>query len=195
MKLKVQSGSRGGLQILNRRTLLKGGAAVGAVSVFAPAYIKNARSSSGEINVMFWSDELPEDFLKAFTEKTGIKVNFTGIGSNEEILNKMKATKGEGFDLDHADAQSGPAVGGSRRTPALGHEEGADRQASTRQWSRPASIWNFGRQGHPLAAAYLGHRGHLLAHRQMAAQLASSPAMATSGATPMPARPWGAPIP
>jgi spermidine/putrescine transport system substrate-binding protein len=84
---------------ISRRRLVKGSAAAGAAALFAPAYIKNALSSSGEINVMFWSDELPEDFLKKFTEKTGIKVNFTGFGSNEELQNKMKATKGEGFDL------------------------------------------------------------------------------------------------
>ena len=84
---------------ISRRRLVKGSAAAGAAAIFAPAYIKNALSSSGEINVMFWSDELPEDFLKKFTEKTGIKVNFTGFGSNEELQNKMKATKGEGFDL------------------------------------------------------------------------------------------------
>jgi spermidine/putrescine transport system substrate-binding protein len=83
----------------NRRTIMKSAAAAGAVTLVAPAYISNARATSGELNVMFWSDELPEDFLKAFTEKTGIKVNFTGFGSNEELVNKMKATKGEGFDI------------------------------------------------------------------------------------------------
>jgi spermidine/putrescine transport system substrate-binding protein len=83
----------------SRRGVVKGSAAVGALALFAPAYVKNALSSSGELNVMFWSDELPEDLLKGFTDKTGIKVNFTGFGSNEELLNKMKATKGEGFDL------------------------------------------------------------------------------------------------
>jgi spermidine/putrescine transport system substrate-binding protein len=84
---------------ISRRGVVKGSAAAGAVALFAPAYVKNALSSSGELNVMFWSDELPEDFLKTFTDKTGIKVNFTGFGSNEELLNKMKATKGEGFDI------------------------------------------------------------------------------------------------
>lgn len=82
-----------------RRSLLKAGAAVGAIALAGPAYIRNARASSGELNVMFWSDELPESFLKDFTDKTGIKVNFTGFGSNEELLNKLKATGGEGFDL------------------------------------------------------------------------------------------------
>ena len=84
---------------ISRRGVVKGSAAAGAVALFAPAYVRNALSSSGEINVMFWSDELPEDLLKNFTEKTGIKVNFTGFGSNEELLNKMKSTKGEGFDV------------------------------------------------------------------------------------------------
>ena len=74
---------------ISRRGVVKGSAAAGAVALFAPAYVKNALSSSGELNVMFWSDELPEDLLKSFSDKTGIKVNFTGFGSNEELLNKI----------------------------------------------------------------------------------------------------------
>ncbi|MYI89678.1 MAG: extracellular solute-binding protein, partial [Gammaproteobacteria bacterium] len=56
-------------------------------------------ASSGELNVLMWSDYLPEDFLAQFNEESGITVNYTGIGSNEEIINKMKATKGKGFDI------------------------------------------------------------------------------------------------
>lgn len=83
----------------NRRTFVKGAAATGALAAAAPAYIQNALSSSGEVNILMWSDYLPEDFISAFTSKTGIKVNYTGIGSNEEIINKMKANKGQGFDI------------------------------------------------------------------------------------------------
>ncbi len=83
----------------NRRTILKSAAAAGTVTLLSPAYIQNAFATSGELNLMFWSDELPESVLKAFTEKTGIKVNFTGFGSNEELINKMKATNGQGFDM------------------------------------------------------------------------------------------------
>ena len=82
-----------------RRAVLKAGAAAGAVTLAGPALVRNALSSSGELNIMFWSDELPDVLLKGFTDKTGIKVNFTGFGSNEELLNKMKATQGEGFDI------------------------------------------------------------------------------------------------
>jgi spermidine/putrescine transport system substrate-binding protein len=82
-----------------RRTLIKSTAAAGAVAAMGPALVREAFSSSGEINILMWSDYLPETFINAFTKKTGIKINYTGIGSNEEIINKMKATKGRGFDI------------------------------------------------------------------------------------------------
>lgn len=84
---------------LGRRTFLKSAAAAGAGLAMPALISRSALASSGEINIMMWSDYLPESFTKAFTEKTGIKINFTGIGSNDEIINKMKATNGEGFDL------------------------------------------------------------------------------------------------
>ena len=84
---------------VDRRSLIKGGAALGATALAAPAYITRSLASSGEIRILMWSDYLPDTFIKAFTDKTGIKVAYTGIGSNEEIINKMKASKGQGFDI------------------------------------------------------------------------------------------------
>ena len=84
---------------VNRRSFLKTTAGAATIAA-APALIsRNALASSGEINILLWSDYLPPDFLEAFTAETGIKVNYTGIGSNEEIINKMKATKGRGVDI------------------------------------------------------------------------------------------------
>ncbi len=83
----------------NRRTFLKSTAAAGALAAVGPAFVRDAFSSSGSVNVLMWSDYLPPGFLKSFTDKTGIKINYTGIGSNEEIINKMKATKGRGVDI------------------------------------------------------------------------------------------------
>ncbi|MDJ0929753.1 substrate-binding domain-containing protein [Breoghania sp.] len=89
-------GKTGGL---NRRSFLKSASALGA-GLAMPAIISNrALASSGEINIMMWSDYLPESFVSGFKEKTGITINFTGIGSNEEIINKLKATNGEDFDI------------------------------------------------------------------------------------------------
>ncbi|MDP6030821.1 MAG: twin-arginine translocation signal domain-containing protein, partial [Arenicellales bacterium] len=83
-----------------RRTFVKRSAAVSATAAVGPWIISpKALASSGEVNVLLWSDYCPPGFLQSFKEKTGITVNFTGIGSNEEIINKMKATKGKGFDV------------------------------------------------------------------------------------------------
>jgi len=85
--------------LINRRKVLKGGVALSAAAVGPWVISPKALAASGEVNVLMWSDYLPESYLAAFEEKTGIKVNYTGIGSNEEIINKMKATKGAGIDI------------------------------------------------------------------------------------------------
>jgi len=82
-----------------RRTLLKSAAATGAVAATGPWLVSNAFASSGEVNAIVWTNYLTKDFLKRFTKQTGIKVNLTPLGSNEELINKMKATKGRGFDI------------------------------------------------------------------------------------------------
>ena len=82
----------------SRRSVVKGAAAASAVALTSPMFIRDARAAS-EINILMWSDYLPDTFVKSFADATGIKINFTGIGSNEEIINKMKANKGQGFDL------------------------------------------------------------------------------------------------
>ncbi len=84
----------------SRRALLRNAAAFGAASATAPLYVKNAfAATSGEVNVLCWTQELPENVLQSFTEKTGITVKKTPFSSNEEQINKMQATFGEGFDL------------------------------------------------------------------------------------------------
>ncbi len=72
-----------------RRSMLKSASAAGTVAIASPWIVKDAFSSSGEINILMWSDYLPEKFIADFTAASGIKINYTGIGSNEEIINKM----------------------------------------------------------------------------------------------------------
>ncbi len=85
---------------IGRRSVLKGAAAAGAAAAVGPWIVSpRVLASSGQVNVLMWSDYLPPGFIKAFESKTGIKLNYTGIGSNEEIINKMKATKGRGIDI------------------------------------------------------------------------------------------------
>jgi spermidine/putrescine transport system substrate-binding protein len=84
---------------LSRRSLMKSAAALGAVGFAAPIVTKNALSSSGELNLLMWSDEFPGDVIPNFEKASGIKVNQTPFSQNEEQINKLQATGGEGFDL------------------------------------------------------------------------------------------------
>ena len=84
---------------LSRRSLLKAATALGAVGLAGPLYTKNALSSSGELNLLMWSDEFPGEVIPAFEKASGIKVNQTPFSQNEEQINKLQATGGEGFDL------------------------------------------------------------------------------------------------
>ena len=84
---------------VSRRSVVKTGAAAGAAALASPALVSQALASSGELNLMDWSDYWPDDMLADFTAKTGIKVNYVGYGSNEELINKMKASNGSGADI------------------------------------------------------------------------------------------------
>jgi len=89
----------GAAKRFRRRTILKNAAATGAALAVGPWLVRNAFSSSGELNVFSWSDYMPEEHIANFTDKTGIVINFTGYGSNEDLLAKIQATKGRGFDI------------------------------------------------------------------------------------------------
>ncbi|MFO0994030.1 MAG: extracellular solute-binding protein [Hyphomicrobiales bacterium] len=83
----------------SRRKLLKTSAFGAAVAIAGPTYIRSALSSSGELNLLNWSDEFPGDVIPNFEKATGIKVNSTPFSQNEEQINKLQATGGDGFDL------------------------------------------------------------------------------------------------
>jgi len=82
----------------NRRTLLKGAAVVGAAATM-PFIIRQSLASSGEVKVFAWGDYIQDNIIEAFEKKTGIKVNLSTYGSNEEVQSKLRAAGGKGFDL------------------------------------------------------------------------------------------------
>ncbi len=84
---------------ISRRALMKSAVAAGAVGFAAPIVSKDALSSSGELNLLMWSDEFPDPVIPDFEKASGIKVNQTPFSQNEEQINKLQATGGEGFDL------------------------------------------------------------------------------------------------
>jgi spermidine/putrescine transport system substrate-binding protein len=83
----------------SRRTFLKTAAGAGALAATGPWIVQDALSSSGELNILNWDDELPNPVIPNFEKKTGIKVNSTPFSQNEEQINKLQATQGQGFDL------------------------------------------------------------------------------------------------
>lgn len=86
-------------RIFNRRLLLQAGLAAAAVAAAGPAYVRQARSSSGELNLLAWADEFPDPVIPGFEKATGIKVSTTPFSQNEEQINKLQATGGDGFDI------------------------------------------------------------------------------------------------
>jgi spermidine/putrescine transport system substrate-binding protein len=78
---------------------MKSAAAIGATGFATSIVTQNALSSSGELNLLMWSDEFPGDVIPNFEKATGIKINQTPFSQNEEQINKLQATGGEGFDI------------------------------------------------------------------------------------------------
>lgn len=57
------------------------------------------RHEEDSINVFAWGDILDPAVVSDFEKQTGIKVNFSYYSSNEELIVKLKATGGQGYDL------------------------------------------------------------------------------------------------
>jgi len=85
---------------IQRRTFLRGAAAAAGVSLATPFISRSyAQGSSGSVNIFAWAGYLNDDILAAFEKSTGIKANFTPYGTNDELLNQLRANNGGGFDL------------------------------------------------------------------------------------------------
>jgi len=64
-----------------------------------PWFIKDARSSSGKLNLFTWPDYSKPEVIEAFEKATGIKVNITNYSSNQECMNKLRVSRARGFDI------------------------------------------------------------------------------------------------
>jgi spermidine/putrescine transport system substrate-binding protein len=84
-----------------RRALLKGAASVAGLSLAAPFVSRKgfAQGSSGTVNIFAWAGYLNDEMLAAFEKSTGIKANYTPYGTNDELLNQLRANNGAGFDI------------------------------------------------------------------------------------------------
>ncbi len=85
---------------VSRRKFIKASTAAGVAASVGPWVVSpGVLASSGEVNCTIWTDYIPANVIADFTMETGITVNYKELGSNEELIDQMKATKGAGVDL------------------------------------------------------------------------------------------------
>ena len=65
----------------------------------APGPAASERADDAKVlRIITWSDYVPADVVALFEKETGIQVQVT-LSNNEEIISKLRATGGAGFDL------------------------------------------------------------------------------------------------
>jgi spermidine/putrescine transport system substrate-binding protein len=72
------------------------------VLIFSILYLpkwKVFKYDDNTLNVFVWGDILEASVVSDFEKETGIKLNLSYYSSNEELIVKLKATRGEGYDL------------------------------------------------------------------------------------------------
>ncbi|WP_207100027.1 extracellular solute-binding protein [Paracoccus shandongensis] len=85
---------------LDRRGLLKGAGAAAGLALAAPLVARPGfAQGAGTLNIFAWAGYLNDEILGAFEKATGIKPNYTPYGTNDELLNQLRANNGAGFDL------------------------------------------------------------------------------------------------
>jgi spermidine/putrescine transport system substrate-binding protein len=58
----------------------------------------SAHADNQKLRIISWADYVPADLIAAFTKETGIDVEVT-LSNNEEMISKLRATGGAGYDL------------------------------------------------------------------------------------------------
>lgn len=63
----------------------------------------NGDITSKELNLFTWDGMFPQEVLDAFTEETGIKINYSNFDYDEDMLAKLETSKGGDYDVVIAD--------------------------------------------------------------------------------------------
>ncbi|MCT8990079.1 extracellular solute-binding protein [Chelativorans sp. SCAU2101] len=88
------------MTMVTRRAFLQGAASAAGFALAAPYISRSyAQGSSGVVNIFAWAGYINDEMLSAFEKATGIKASFTPYGTNDELLNQLRANNGAGFDI------------------------------------------------------------------------------------------------
>ncbi len=82
---------------ISRRSAIKAAAAVGLGVLASPAIVKQALSSSGQVNFMGWAGYDFKPAFADFTKSTGIKMNFIEQPEQDTFTAQAKLAKGQGL--------------------------------------------------------------------------------------------------
>lgn len=82
---------------LSRRTALQ----LGSAAVAAPMILRasDALAASGSVKVLAWQDYIQPNIAEKFEADTGITLELTTFGSNDEAESTVRAAGGKGFDV------------------------------------------------------------------------------------------------
>lgn len=79
------------------KALALSGLVLGTLFGSSPAIAED--TSNKVLYVYNWTEYIPTDVLKQFTDETGIEVSYSTYESNEELYSKLKLVGGKGYDL------------------------------------------------------------------------------------------------
>ena len=82
-----------------RRKILKGAVYTGTAASIGPFVLPRRALGAGEVRVFAWGDYVQPNMIEKFEAYTGITVNLSTFGSNDEAENKLRAAGGTGFDV------------------------------------------------------------------------------------------------
>ncbi|WP_374378139.1 spermidine/putrescine ABC transporter substrate-binding protein [Dongia sp.] len=74
------------------------------------ASLSSAAFAEGKIVISNWDGYMPKDLLENFTKETGIQAEMTVHATNEEIMGKVVASGGKGYDVLFVSGQFGEAL-------------------------------------------------------------------------------------
>lgn len=102
---------------MNRRSIL----AASAAAVAAPLVLRatDALASSGSVKVLAWGDYIQPNIAEKFEASTGIKLDLTTFGSNDEAESTIRANGGKGFDIYSRQSQTQQTMSTATETASL----------------------------------------------------------------------------
>ena len=73
-------------------------ASMAAILIALGLLFDQAHADPQKLRILSWADYVPADLIAAFTKETGVVVEVT-LSNNEEMISKLRATGGAGYDL------------------------------------------------------------------------------------------------